>query len=198
MKYRSLIAAAVVTCALAAGGLTGCSGQSVTVTSTASDSAVTEITSSPAVSESSVAESVAESTPDEVIEPEVLEPESVPAVTEAPTETPTPTPTPTVSLENGTTGHINTGCNLRADADGESEVIQTIEAGERVTILGTSGNWTHVQYDSWNGWVYSRYVSEGAYTRSYDDDDEESSSTEETESESQEENAEESSAQTEE
>lgn len=199
MKYRSLIAAAAVTCALAAGTLTGCSGQSVTVTSTASDSAVTEITSSPAVTESSAAESAAESTPADVIEPEVIAPESVPAVTEAPTATPTPSPTPTVSLADGTAGHINTGCNLRAEADGDSEIIQTIEAGERVTILGTDGNWTHVQYDSWNGWVYSSYVSEGAYTRSSDDEEEEeaSSSQEETESESEEE-TEETSGQTEE
>lgn len=81
----------------------------------------------------------------------------------------------TESTTEESTGYTTAGVNMRSDADADSDVVNTIEYGEKVTVLGTKDGWTHVRYDGDEGYVKSTYISstEPSGDDSSDDDDDE-------------------------
>ncbi|MEE3420967.1 MAG: SH3 domain-containing protein [Lachnospiraceae bacterium] len=64
------------------------------------------------------------------------------------------------TYDESRTGTLNTGVNLRSSASNENNdnIINTIEEGETVTILGSDNGWYHVEYDGQEGYVKSEYV----------------------------------------
>lgn len=56
------------------------------------------------------------------------------------------------------TGKTNAKVVLRKDAKKDSKALQTLPAGEKVTILQTSGSWYKVRYGSFTGYVMKKYV----------------------------------------
>ncbi len=76
------------------------------------------------------------------------------------------------------TAYTSAGINLRASASGSSDVLNTIEPGEEITVLGsTEESWTLIRYDGEEGYIASRYITtdadEAAYIKEhyYDDED---------------------------
>ena len=63
-----------------------------------------------------------------------------------------------------------TRCNviMRKSASTTGAAITTLKGGTEVTVLGKSGSWTRVQYSSYKGYVYTKYLmtagAEGYYT----------------------------------
>lgn len=53
---------------------------------------------------------------------------------------------------------------FRAGASMSSEIIGTFYYGNGVTIKGVSGDWTAVNYNGKDGFVYSQYVAEGSFS----------------------------------
>lgn len=60
----------------------------------------------------------------------------------------------------GNTGTLNAGVNFRSSAsnDDDDNIIDTIEEGEEVTILGKEGEWYHIEYNGEEGYVKSEYI----------------------------------------
>lgn len=89
----------------------------------------------------------------------------------------------TESTTESSTGYTSAGVNMRSDADQDSDVVNTIEKGEEVKVLGTKDGWTHVEYDGDEGYVKSTYISSTRPSSDdgddEDDDDDEDSSDEE-------------------
>jgi len=86
---------------------------------------------------------------------------SEPASNEEPDAVEPVSPAESVSGEEG----YITGNNvrLRSGASMSSEILGELFYGNTVTITGTSGDWTAVNYQGKSGYVYSRYVSGGSY-----------------------------------
>ncbi|MBQ7866958.1 MAG: peptidoglycan-binding protein [Clostridia bacterium] len=57
------------------------------------------------------------------------------------------------------TGHTNAKVVLRKSTSTSSKALQTLPAGEKVEILGSSGSWYKVSYGSFNGYILKKYVS---------------------------------------
>ena len=56
-------------------------------------------------------------------------------------------------------GVVNTSkLVLRTSASKSSKALATLPQGENLTILGTEGDWYHVQYGKFNGYVMKKYV----------------------------------------
>ena len=151
--------------------LAGCGNTSINATTEGDSSAesVISVEASGDVLSTETAESTASSDNSaDVIAPTVISPTEI-------TGTPTPTPTETPAAEKP--GYTVAGINFRASADSGSEVIDTIEPGESVTILGTEGDWTKIRYNGQEGYVSSKYITENkseareAAANYYDDDD---------------------------
>lgn len=85
----------------------------------------------------------------------------------------------TESTTEDSTGYTSAGVNMRSDADQDSDVVNTIEKGEEVKVLGTKDGWTHVEYDGDEGYVKSTYISSTRPSSDDEDDDDEDSSDEE-------------------
>lgn len=60
----------------------------------------------------------------------------------------------------GNTGTLNDGVNMRSSAsnDDDENIINTIEEGETVTILGKEGDWYHIEYEGEEGYVKAEYI----------------------------------------
>ncbi len=57
------------------------------------------------------------------------------------------------------TGTIQgTGVRFRAAASTSSKILGTFSPGERVTVLGSSGEWHRIRYSGTEGYVHSKYV----------------------------------------
>lgn len=52
-----------------------------------------------------------------------------------------------------------TSVNVRAGASTNHKVVTSLSKGQKVTKLGTSGNWTKVQANGKTGYVYSKYLT---------------------------------------
>ncbi|MCL2354911.1 MAG: SH3 domain-containing protein, partial [Oscillospiraceae bacterium] len=64
----------------------------------------------------------------------------------------------------GTAGYVNfTGVRMRANPGTDAEIITTLQSGERVEILGTTGEWHRIRFDEQVGYMFSNYIdiSEG-------------------------------------
>ncbi|MEE3420579.1 MAG: SH3 domain-containing protein [Lachnospiraceae bacterium] len=88
----------------------------------------------------------------------VVTPEVITATEVTPTETPTPTPTETPVEEK--TEYTVAGINFRATAEDDGDIIDTIEPGETVTVLGTEGEWSKISYNGSTGYVATRFLTE--------------------------------------
>lgn len=56
------------------------------------------------------------------------------------------------------TGKTNSKVILRKNADKDSRALQTVPAGEDVTILSRNGNWYKVRYGSFTGYMMKQFV----------------------------------------
>ncbi len=64
-----------------------------------------------------------------------------------------------VLAETGDTGTVLcSGLNMRARPDLNSQVIITIDRGEKVSITGETGGWYNIKYKEYTGFVYSMYI----------------------------------------
>ncbi len=175
-KVRNILAAALVTGAVA---LTGCGGGNVSAVQQ-NDSVIQSVTD--------VTESVPEATSDaagtdsavDVITPQVIQPNAIlpEESTESTAESQAESTAESQEVETESVGYTTAGINLRSEASSDGDVVNTIEAGEQLTILGsTDGEWTHVRYDGEEGYIASKYVTtdssvaEDARRSYYDDDD---------------------------
>ena len=59
------------------------------------------------------------------------------------------------SAENGAVLTVTEGCNVRAGADDESEIIGGLDEGTEVEKLGQEGDWIQIEYEGQTGYVYS-------------------------------------------
>lgn len=168
-SVRTLVLAATLATTLV---LPGCGNTSINATtegdSTADSTISVEATSDVTTVDSTAAASDSDA---DVIAPNVIAPTEI---TQAPATAATGTPTPTPTAEEKP-GYTVAGINFRASADGSSDVIDTIEPGESVTILGTEGNWTKIRYNGQEGYVATRFLTENkseaeAAARDYDSD----------------------------
>ena len=74
--------------------------------------------------------------------------------TAQPTGTPSVTPTPGGS----TATVIASRLNMRASASTTGALLTKIPNGANVTVLGTTGAWSHIRYGSYTGYVMSQYL----------------------------------------
>ncbi|MBR0081254.1 MAG: SH3 domain-containing protein [Clostridia bacterium] len=72
--------------------------------------------------------------------------------------TATPDPEPISDGKTGTIYNCKTAVNVRAEASSDSKLLGTIQKGVTVTILGTYGSWTKIQYGTGTAYVFSKYV----------------------------------------
>jgi len=57
--------------------------------------------------------------------------------------------------------------NVRAQADENADVVNTIQAEELVSILGEDGDWTKIGIDDMEGWVKNEYLLTGEEAAAY-------------------------------
>lgn len=196
MKYRKILAAAVVAAGVMTVSLTGCGSPIASSVSDSSDSAIsavtdalsttgdvtsdagdtaaasgtesvvpaqeiqaTEITSSPTASSDSQAESAASSAQQAAVTvTSGRDPNTVGMTKDELASLGLGDGTITAAA-SGTTGILNGGVNVRESAGGQSRVLMTIVAGEKVQILAYEGNWMEISYNGTVGWVYSTWVT---------------------------------------
>ena len=59
-------------------------------------------------------------------------------------------------------GTVNcSSLNMRSKADKSSKALQTLNKGDEVTILGTSGDWYKITYGKYTGFVMKKYITKG-------------------------------------
>lgn len=68
---------------------------------------------------------------------------------------------PSVSSAQST-AKTNAKVVLRKEASKNSKALQTLSAGEKVTILETSGSWYKVRYGSFTGYLMKKYVNKAS------------------------------------
>ena len=56
---------------------------------------------------------------------------------------------------DGTTLTVTEGCNVRAEASSDSDIIGGLDAGDQVVKVGQEGDWIQIDYDGETGYVYS-------------------------------------------
>jgi delta-lactam-biosynthetic de-N-acetylase len=89
-----------------------------------------------------------------------------PAATETPTPTPTetptptPTPTPTEAPPAEVTMFTTDGVNVRAGASTDTEILGKMLAGSAVTVTGTEGDWTIIDYNGQKAYIKSEFLDE--------------------------------------
>lgn len=63
-------------------------------------------------------------------------------------------------------GYVSVGSlNVRAKADAESKILKVIHENEKVTILGTKGNWYQIKAGNTKGYVSKNYISKSSTTQ---------------------------------
>ena len=50
---------------------------------------------------------------------------------------------------------VTEGCNVRAEANSDSEIIGGLDEGDQVQKMGQEGDWIQIEYDGQTGYVYS-------------------------------------------
>jgi len=56
---------------------------------------------------------------------------------------------------DGTMLTVTEGCNVRAEANSDSEIIGGLDEGDQVQKMGQEGDWIQIEYDGQTGYVYS-------------------------------------------
>ena len=70
---------------------------------------------------------------------------------------------PGTGLASTQTGTVNcSSLNLRSEATKNSKALQTLEKGDEVIILDTSGDWYKVIYGKYTGYVMKKYINAGS------------------------------------
>ena len=85
-----------------------------------------------------------------------------PAATPAPTPVPVPTATPAPASKKGYVSGNNV--RMRDGASMSAGILTELFYGNNVTITGTVGDWTAVEYNGQAGYIYSQFVKEGSLT----------------------------------
>lgn len=62
------------------------------------------------------------------------------------------------SAGDGTEVTAKENCNIREAADGESDIIGSLNAGETVKKTGMEGDWIQVEYEGQTGYIYSELL----------------------------------------
>ena len=84
-----------------------------------------------------------------------------PTVTPTPSAAPTPTPTATPAPEEEENIMITTdSVNVRAGASTDTEIVGKLLTGTPVTVTGTEGDWTVVDYEGQKAYIKSEYLGE--------------------------------------
>ena len=87
------------------------------------------------------------------------------SVNETPEPTPAPEPTPTPAATSGEEGYIKgNNVRMRSEPSMNGEILGEYNAGTKLTITGTSGEWTAVILGGKAGYIYSTYVGRGEIT----------------------------------
>ena len=60
----------------------------------------------------------------------------------------------------GTTMVVLDECNVRAEANSDSEILGVLAVGEEVQKTGTEGDWTQVEYEGQTAYIYSNLLEE--------------------------------------
>lgn len=60
----------------------------------------------------------------------------------------------TLEADEGTMLTANEGCNVRQDANSDSEVLGALEEGDQVKKIGVEGDWIQVEFDNETGYVF--------------------------------------------
>lgn len=68
---------------------------------------------------------------------------------------------PVVSIASSVGTVSCSSLNLRSKATKQSKSLQTLQEGDHVTILSTSGDWYKVSYGKYTGYVMKKYISDG-------------------------------------
>ncbi len=187
-KIRMIFAVAVSSAVLA---LSGCGGNGISAV-TENDSAVsdTEIAASSTTTSSST-EGEADVIAPQVVQPNAITLTPTPAEADSAAESVVPTAESEASslaesnaesaaestAEGESVGYTIAGINFRESASGSSDVIDTIEPGEEITVIGsTEGSWARIRYKGEEGYIASRFITTDAdeaaeAKRSYDEDD---------------------------
>ena len=63
--------------------------------------------------------------------------------------------TSSTTSADGTVLTVTEGCNVRAEASSDGEIIGGLEAGDQVTKLGQEGDWIQIEYEGQTAYVYS-------------------------------------------
>lgn len=50
---------------------------------------------------------------------------------------------------------VTEGCNVRAEANSDSDIIGGLDEGTEVTKTGQEGDWIQIDYEGQTGYVYS-------------------------------------------
>ena len=59
-------------------------------------------------------------------------------------------------------GTVNcSSLNLRSKASKDSKSLQTLQKGDEVTILSTTGDWYKVTYGKYTGFVMKKFITKG-------------------------------------
>ena len=58
-----------------------------------------------------------------------------------------------VQAQNGTLLTVAEECNVRAEANTDSEILGVISEGEQVEKTGTDGEWVQIDYDGETGYI---------------------------------------------
>ena len=67
---------------------------------------------------------------------------------------------------SGDSGYVNAMyVRMRSGPSMSSEILAELNYGNKLTITGTSGDWTAVIYEGTKGYIYSQYVKEGEYKK---------------------------------
>lgn len=95
-------------------------------------------------------------------------PEPTPAVAPTPTVPPTPAPdgfaAPTATAtdeekENGYTAYVQgSGINVRAGVGTGTDIIDVVNIGDKVLVLGEESGWTKVIFNNKVGYIYSPFI----------------------------------------
>ena len=67
-----------------------------------------------------------------------------------------------VQAQNGTLLTVAEECNVRAEANTDSEILGVISEGEQVEKTGTDGEWIQIDYDGQTGYIRGDLLTDGS------------------------------------
>ena len=74
-----------------------------------------------------------------------------------------------VQAQNGTLLTVAEECNVRAEANTDSEILGVISEGEQVEKTGTDGEWVQIDYDGQTGYIRGDLLTDGSESDTSED-----------------------------